>query len=461
MSPADLIVDVAGYFPAGSTFTPITNPQRILDTRNGTGAPAARLAGGQSLPLTIAGTAGVPADAAAVVLNVTVANPTAPGFVTVWPCDQPQPLASNLNYVAAQTVPNLVIAKVGTNGNVCLFTMSPADLIVDVAGYFPAGSTFTPITNPQRILDTRLPFGTGAPRGTCPEIALTDAIVNTTFGVSPSIRIASLSTPNEQVPLAGPDYIDGGPPVLAPDCSVIAPVRGRGSGVTPGGATVGYFRFSRTAPPLDVPIRYYSDVDIGAGLIRSCGVEPVAVANDNLSIYANADCGDVTAIFAINASDGSFVSLLVAPAHEPIRATDISADGKSLLLFTQFRDDHGTSVNRSRVDRFDIATRTRTTVFDGPLVTDARLAPDGNQLYLNRMGTGVIRRLDTGTETPVVDAGAWRVAWTGSSRLVVSKGPGLVNGGELCLADANACVTMLTTSQGAFPYADFGFGPIR
>jgi len=33
-----VLADVAGYFPAGSGFTPITNPTRILDTRNGIGA---------------------------------------------------------------------------------------------------------------------------------------------------------------------------------------------------------------------------------------------------------------------------------------------------------------------------------------------------------------------------------------------------------------------------------------
>jgi len=33
----DALADVSGYFPAGSDFTPITNPTRILDTRNGIG----------------------------------------------------------------------------------------------------------------------------------------------------------------------------------------------------------------------------------------------------------------------------------------------------------------------------------------------------------------------------------------------------------------------------------------
>jgi len=155
LQAADVIVDVTGYFPATSGFTPITNPQRVLDTRSGVGAAASKLAGGQTVALQVGGVAGVPPDAKAVVITTTVTGPTGPGFLTVFPCGQPQPLASNLNYVAGQTVPNSVIAKLGAGGQVCLSTFAAADLVVDVAGYFPAGSSFTPIPNPRRILDTR------------------------------------------------------------------------------------------------------------------------------------------------------------------------------------------------------------------------------------------------------------------------------------------------------------------
>ena len=65
----------------------------------------------------VTGRGGVPASGVgAVALNVTVTNPTAPSFLTVWPTGDTAPLASNLNYLPGQTVPNLVIAKVGTGG---------------------------------------------------------------------------------------------------------------------------------------------------------------------------------------------------------------------------------------------------------------------------------------------------------------------------------------------------------
>jgi len=33
----DVLADVSGSFPAGSGFTPVSNPTRVLDTRNGVG----------------------------------------------------------------------------------------------------------------------------------------------------------------------------------------------------------------------------------------------------------------------------------------------------------------------------------------------------------------------------------------------------------------------------------------
>ena len=149
----DLIADVSGYFPAGSGYSPIENPTRILDTR--LGLPVTRLAAGAVLELPVGGVGGVPVGAVAAVMNFTVANPAATGYVTIYPCGAPRPVASNLNYLAGQAVPNLVIAKLGTAGRVCAYTYVATDLIADVSGYFPAGSGYIPIDNPVRILDTR------------------------------------------------------------------------------------------------------------------------------------------------------------------------------------------------------------------------------------------------------------------------------------------------------------------
>jgi len=128
-------------------------PSRLLDTRTS----GQRLAAGGSLNLTVTG-GNVPNNASAVVLNVTVTNTFAPGFLTVYPAGVTRPLASNLNWAAGQTVPNLVVVGVGTNGQVTIFSNSATDVVVDIEGYDPTSTgpagTFFPLT-PARITDTR------------------------------------------------------------------------------------------------------------------------------------------------------------------------------------------------------------------------------------------------------------------------------------------------------------------
>ena len=117
-------------------------PGRVLDTREGIGAPAGKVGADSTTVVRIAGVDGVPAvGAGAVVLNVTVTEPTAPGFVTVYPTGAERPTASNLNFVPGQTVPNLVIVKLGRGGVVSFYNLQGAThLVADVAGWFPEGS---------------------------------------------------------------------------------------------------------------------------------------------------------------------------------------------------------------------------------------------------------------------------------------------------------------------------------
>ena len=116
--------------------------------------------------LNVTGVGGVPpTGATAVVLNVTVDAPLTSGFITAWPSGEAQPTVSNLNYVAGQTVPNLVTVKVGANGKVNLYNSEGfTSLIADVVGYYTAASAgcpgrFTAVT-PKRVLDTREGAGT-------------------------------------------------------------------------------------------------------------------------------------------------------------------------------------------------------------------------------------------------------------------------------------------------------------
>ena len=140
----DVIADVVGWFTkpgvsvaGGSTFHPLA-PSRILDTRNGTGTDKLPLGPNQFLTLGVLNHGGVPGTGVtAVMMNTTATNTTAAGFLTVWPSGGPLPTASNLDFVAGQTVPNLVISKVSLEGQVSIYNFAGnTDVVGDVSGYF-------------------------------------------------------------------------------------------------------------------------------------------------------------------------------------------------------------------------------------------------------------------------------------------------------------------------------------
>ncbi len=136
----DVIVDVTGYYSSTTSgyFAPLP-PSRICDTRNANATPCSgkTLASGGTLTVQVTGNGGVPSGASAVVANVTETGATATSYLTVWPAGAARPVASDLNFVAGQTVANLVIAKLSVTGGLGVFNASgSANVIVDVGGYF-------------------------------------------------------------------------------------------------------------------------------------------------------------------------------------------------------------------------------------------------------------------------------------------------------------------------------------
>ncbi len=168
-----------------SSYHPL-NPYRICDTRSGNpssltgmyeqcnGNP---LIGGNPYNITVdtanaTGLNHVPLTATAIVLDVTVINPTRYGYLTVYPTGLSRPLSSNLNFSPNEIVSNQVVATPGLNGAVTVYLSSGvANMVIDVEGYYStipgagstasrsaAGSTqgylFSPVM-PVRICDTR------------------------------------------------------------------------------------------------------------------------------------------------------------------------------------------------------------------------------------------------------------------------------------------------------------------
>jgi hypothetical protein len=137
------------------TFNPIS-PTRLLDTRNSSPVRA-----DSTVSFKVAGVNGIPAAVSAVVFNLTVTQPRSIGFITAYASGTARPNASNLNFSAGQTVPNLVTVPVGADGRVTLFNRSAGSshLIADVTGFYVSGAPTTPGSfkslSPSRLLDTR------------------------------------------------------------------------------------------------------------------------------------------------------------------------------------------------------------------------------------------------------------------------------------------------------------------
>jgi len=100
----------------------------------------------------------VPSNAEAVTLNIVAVQPQAVGYVTVYPCGSSRPNASNLNVKPGVTLANVVIANVGTAGEVCIYTSVATHLIADVNGLAPAASQYFSAA-PVRFLESRSGLG--------------------------------------------------------------------------------------------------------------------------------------------------------------------------------------------------------------------------------------------------------------------------------------------------------------
>jgi len=150
----DLAVDVDGYYTdataVGRLFVP-QNPARVIDTR----VQGGTLGQGASSTYQVSGFAGVPSGASAALFNVTVTNTTAASFLTVYPGGGARPTASDLNWVAGQTIPNMDLATLSTSGSVSFYNNTGStDLVVDLSGYFAAGTTLQGVTvaaNPSTV----------------------------------------------------------------------------------------------------------------------------------------------------------------------------------------------------------------------------------------------------------------------------------------------------------------------
>jgi hypothetical protein len=175
----DVVVDAEGYTSpttqgGAGLYTPLSSPARICDTRpddpsnllsapdnqcDGLDNSGETLAAKGTVNVQVTGGNGVPTGASAAIVNVTVANPAAGGYLTVYPDGVATPFASNVNYTAGEVTANRVIVPLSTGGGITVYSSARADVIVDISGYYSgtggSGTEFSPESSPVRICDSR------------------------------------------------------------------------------------------------------------------------------------------------------------------------------------------------------------------------------------------------------------------------------------------------------------------
>ena len=135
--------DINSYV-SGLTFTPTPGLFtltlcRLIDTRLPAGlfgGPA--LAAGANRVFTVVGQCGIPAGAKAISSNATVTQPTAPGFVVLFPGGT-VPGVSNVNFRTGQTRANNAIVPLSAGGTLSVTdgqSSGTTHFILDVNGYF-------------------------------------------------------------------------------------------------------------------------------------------------------------------------------------------------------------------------------------------------------------------------------------------------------------------------------------
>ena len=130
-SPVHLIADLDGVFgedPVASLLR-MQLPVRMIDTRTNVGT-VGKLAAGERREFDL-GT-----SSAGVLAEITVVDPAAAGYLSMYPCDSPQSGAetSVINAPRGTNVANLVLMRTDAEGRVCVYSSSATQLLIDVIG---------------------------------------------------------------------------------------------------------------------------------------------------------------------------------------------------------------------------------------------------------------------------------------------------------------------------------------
>ena len=180
---SDLIIDLSGWWSDGPNRFGSIEPERVYDSRQPGFTALSRFRVREvQIPSTV-----IPANSTAAVVNLTAANGVQPGFMTAFPCGQPAPNASNVNFRAGEARAVGAIVGLGLGNTLCVIADTTVHVIVDVTGFYGPAPAFGPTavvepTAGRRVLDSRngiggplQPLGAGEVRSFDPVAGLPDA----------------------------------------------------------------------------------------------------------------------------------------------------------------------------------------------------------------------------------------------------------------------------------------------
>lgn len=145
------------------------------------------LTAGVERDIDLSGDPTVPAGAQGLAVTVTASNPSAGGFLRLYPCGEAQPATSNLNFSPGPARSAQALVRLSATGHLCVLANVGTDVSVSAQGAFVAagsGDTFVPST-PARAIDTREFPATRAETVTVP--------VPSAVAVSVSVTVAGMS----------------------------------------------------------------------------------------------------------------------------------------------------------------------------------------------------------------------------------------------------------------------------
>lgn len=157
---SDLIIDLSGWWSDGTNRFGSIAPQRVYDSRQPGFTALTRFSAREvRIPTSV-----IPANSAAAVVNLTAANAVQPGYMTAFPCGQPAPNASNVNFKQSEARAVGAIVGLGLGNTLCVIADTTVHVIVDVTGYYAAAPDFGPTavvepTAGRRVVDSRNGIG--------------------------------------------------------------------------------------------------------------------------------------------------------------------------------------------------------------------------------------------------------------------------------------------------------------